>query len=146
MKIAQTTNQAVPHFIVCVCMIDKHGVEIEDREFYSGGSALAKGREMTQTMLERSPDLLKGMVAMNTEPRLVTTDTEAWIKCRTLSNMLVVLVARAAHAANKNGRPLYLIFCRPLFTDTIQALTKNLKSSPIWHYLIGIKAYLVNNV
>jgi LacI family gluconate utilization system Gnt-I transcriptional repressor len=35
----------------------KAGVEIEDREFYSGGSALAKGREMTQSMLERSPDL-----------------------------------------------------------------------------------------
>ncbi len=35
----------------------KAGVEIEDREFYSGGSALAKGREMTKAMLERSPDL-----------------------------------------------------------------------------------------
>lgn len=35
----------------------KAGVEIEDREFYSGGSALAKGREMTEKMLERSPDL-----------------------------------------------------------------------------------------
>lgn len=35
----------------------KEGVEIMDQEFYSGGSALAKGREMTQTMLERSPDL-----------------------------------------------------------------------------------------
>lgn len=35
----------------------KSGVEIEDKEFYSGGSALAKGREMTQTMLERSPEL-----------------------------------------------------------------------------------------
>ncbi len=35
----------------------KDGVEIEDRAFYSGGSALAKGREMTQDMLERSPDL-----------------------------------------------------------------------------------------
>ena len=35
----------------------KAGVEIEDRDFYSGGSALAKGREMTQQMLERSPDL-----------------------------------------------------------------------------------------
>lgn len=35
----------------------KAGVEIEDRDFYSGGSALAKGREMTQAMLERSPDL-----------------------------------------------------------------------------------------
>ncbi len=35
----------------------KEGIEIEDRAFYSGGSALAKGREMTQDMLERSPDL-----------------------------------------------------------------------------------------
>ena len=35
----------------------KKGVEIADSEFYSGGSALAKGREMTQTMLERTPDL-----------------------------------------------------------------------------------------
>lgn len=35
----------------------KNGVEIEDRDFYSGGSALAKGREMTQKMLSRSPDL-----------------------------------------------------------------------------------------
>ena len=35
----------------------KGGVEVTDQEFYSGGSALAKGREMTQTMLERSPDL-----------------------------------------------------------------------------------------
>ena len=35
----------------------KAGVEVADREFYSGGSGLAKGREMTRTMLERSPDL-----------------------------------------------------------------------------------------
>ena len=35
----------------------KAGIEIEDRAFYSGGSALAKGREMTQQMLERSPEL-----------------------------------------------------------------------------------------
>ncbi len=35
----------------------KEGVEIEDREFYSGGSALAKGREMTRAILERSPGL-----------------------------------------------------------------------------------------
>jgi len=33
------------------------GIEITDQEFYSGGSALAKGREMTETMLERTPDL-----------------------------------------------------------------------------------------
>jgi LacI family gluconate utilization system Gnt-I transcriptional repressor len=35
----------------------KGGVEIEDRDFYSGGSALAKGRKMTKAMLDRSPDL-----------------------------------------------------------------------------------------
>ena len=33
------------------------GIEITDQEFYSGGSALAKGREMTEAMIERSPDL-----------------------------------------------------------------------------------------
>jgi LacI family gluconate utilization system Gnt-I transcriptional repressor len=33
------------------------GIEIADQDFYSGGSALAKGREMTQSMLERTPDL-----------------------------------------------------------------------------------------
>lgn len=35
----------------------KSGIEIADQEFYSGGSALAKGREMTAAMLERTPDL-----------------------------------------------------------------------------------------
>ncbi|QYX57358.1 LacI family DNA-binding transcriptional regulator [Roseovarius sp. SCSIO 43702] len=35
----------------------KSGVEISEREFYSGGSALAKGREMTQAVLERDPEL-----------------------------------------------------------------------------------------
>ncbi|WP_375687760.1 LacI family DNA-binding transcriptional regulator [Pseudooceanicola sp. LIPI14-2-Ac024] len=35
----------------------KGGVEIADQEFYSGGSALAKGREMTAAMMERTPDL-----------------------------------------------------------------------------------------
>jgi len=38
-------------------VLAKHGIEIADRAFYSGGSALAKGREMTAEMLERSPDL-----------------------------------------------------------------------------------------
>lgn len=33
------------------------GVEIMDREFYAGGSALAKGRELTRAMLERTPEL-----------------------------------------------------------------------------------------
>ncbi len=35
----------------------KAGIELADTEFYAGGSALAKGREMTETMLKRSPDL-----------------------------------------------------------------------------------------
>ena len=35
----------------------KAGIEIADQEFYSGGSALVKGREMTATILKRSPDL-----------------------------------------------------------------------------------------
>ncbi|UYV37586.1 LacI family DNA-binding transcriptional regulator [Rhodobacteraceae bacterium D3-12] len=35
----------------------KAGVEIADQEFYSGGSALLKGREMTEAVLSRSPDL-----------------------------------------------------------------------------------------
>ncbi len=33
------------------------GVELADSEFYSGGSALLKGREMTAAVLERSADL-----------------------------------------------------------------------------------------
>ncbi|MCE6958433.1 LacI family DNA-binding transcriptional regulator [Cereibacter sphaeroides] len=33
------------------------GLHVEDREFYSGGSALLKGREMTEAILKRSPDL-----------------------------------------------------------------------------------------
>ena len=37
--------------------LGKSGIEIADQEFYSGGSALAKGREMTAAMLERTPDL-----------------------------------------------------------------------------------------
>ena len=35
----------------------KAGIEMADQEFYSGGSALAKGREMTKAVLERTPDL-----------------------------------------------------------------------------------------
>lgn len=33
------------------------GLTLEDREFYQGGSALLKGREMTEAILTRSPDL-----------------------------------------------------------------------------------------
>jgi LacI family gluconate utilization system Gnt-I transcriptional repressor len=35
----------------------KAGVEVADSEFYSGGSALAKGREMTRDVVARTPDL-----------------------------------------------------------------------------------------
>lgn len=35
----------------------KAGIEMLDQEFYSGGSALAKGRDMTRDILERTPDL-----------------------------------------------------------------------------------------
>ena len=33
------------------------GLELVDREYYSGGSALLKGREMTQAVLQRNPDV-----------------------------------------------------------------------------------------
>ncbi len=33
------------------------GIELADREFYSGGSALLKGREMTEAVLARTPDV-----------------------------------------------------------------------------------------
>ncbi|WP_407650500.1 LacI family DNA-binding transcriptional regulator [Anianabacter salinae] len=35
----------------------KEGIEVTDQEFYEGGSALKKGREMTETILTRSPNL-----------------------------------------------------------------------------------------
>ncbi|QPM91189.1 LacI family DNA-binding transcriptional regulator [Pseudooceanicola algae] len=35
----------------------KSGIEISDTEFYTEGSALGKGREMTQNILKRRPDL-----------------------------------------------------------------------------------------
>lgn len=35
----------------------KAGIEMADQEFYSGGSALGKGREMTAAILKRTPDL-----------------------------------------------------------------------------------------
>jgi LacI family gluconate utilization system Gnt-I transcriptional repressor len=35
----------------------KAGLTLADREFYSGGSALLKGREMTDAVLTRSPDI-----------------------------------------------------------------------------------------
>ena len=35
----------------------KEGLEVADQEFYQGGSALLKGREMTEAILKRSPGL-----------------------------------------------------------------------------------------
>lgn len=35
----------------------EHGIELADRELYTGGSALKKGREMTKVLLERNPEL-----------------------------------------------------------------------------------------
>ncbi|MCC6864138.1 MAG: LacI family DNA-binding transcriptional regulator [Rhodobacteraceae bacterium] len=35
----------------------KAGLALEDKEFYSGGSDLLKGREMTETVLKRSPNI-----------------------------------------------------------------------------------------
>lgn len=35
----------------------KEGIEVMDQEFYSEGSSLVKGREITQNILERSPEL-----------------------------------------------------------------------------------------
>ncbi len=35
----------------------REGIEVVDQVFYEGGSGLAKGREMTERILERSPDL-----------------------------------------------------------------------------------------
>ncbi|MFV2003106.1 MAG: LacI family DNA-binding transcriptional regulator [Paracoccaceae bacterium] len=35
----------------------KAGLEVADQDFYSGGSALVKGREMTEALLKRTPDL-----------------------------------------------------------------------------------------
>ena len=37
--------------------LDKAGLMLVDREYYSGGSALLKGREMTAAVLNRTPDV-----------------------------------------------------------------------------------------
>ena len=52
-----TDHRARKRFEGFTEVLAKAGVEIEDREFYSGGSALVKGREMTKEVLDRSPDL-----------------------------------------------------------------------------------------
>jgi len=50
-------HRARKRFEGLVEVLAKGGVELADQEFYSGGSALAKGREMTRAMLDRTPDL-----------------------------------------------------------------------------------------
>ena len=50
-------HRARKRFEGFVTALAKRGVELEDREFYAGGSGMAKGRELTATLLERSPDL-----------------------------------------------------------------------------------------
>ncbi|RBI85916.1 LacI family transcriptional regulator [Rhodosalinus halophilus] len=50
-------HRARKRFEGLVEALAKGGVELEDHAFYSGGSALVKGREMTRDMLERSPEL-----------------------------------------------------------------------------------------
>lgn len=37
--------------------LSKHGLEVLEKDFYEGGSALAKGREMTKAMLEQNEEL-----------------------------------------------------------------------------------------
>jgi LacI family gluconate utilization system Gnt-I transcriptional repressor len=37
--------------------LHKAGLDLADREYYSGGSALLKGREMTEAVLKRTPDV-----------------------------------------------------------------------------------------
>lgn len=37
--------------------LGKSGIEISEREFYEGGSSLTKGRELTERILDRAPDL-----------------------------------------------------------------------------------------
>ncbi len=50
-------HRARKRFEGFVAALGKRGVELEDREFYAGGSGMAKGRELTETLLHRSPDL-----------------------------------------------------------------------------------------
>jgi LacI family gluconate utilization system Gnt-I transcriptional repressor len=38
-------------------VLAREGLQLADREFYSGGSALLKGREMTAAVLKRTPDV-----------------------------------------------------------------------------------------
>ena len=50
-------HRARKRFEGVTAALAKAGIEMADQEFYSGGSALAKGREMTADMLRRTPYL-----------------------------------------------------------------------------------------
>ncbi|MFT7510657.1 MAG: LacI family gluconate utilization system Gnt-I transcriptional repressor [Sulfitobacter sp.] len=50
-------HRARKRFEGFVAQLGKRGLELADREFYEGGSGMAKGRELTAAMLARSPDL-----------------------------------------------------------------------------------------
>jgi LacI family transcriptional regulator, gluconate utilization system Gnt-I transcriptional repressor len=50
-------HRARKRFEGFVAQLGMRGVELEDREFYEGGSGMAKGRELTEVLLKRSPDL-----------------------------------------------------------------------------------------
>ena len=50
-------HRARKRFEGVTAALARAGIEMADHEFYSGGSALAKGREMTAQMLQRVPDL-----------------------------------------------------------------------------------------
>lgn len=50
-------HRARKRFEGLTAALAKEGIEIVDQEFYSGGSAMLKGREMTQAVLDRTPDI-----------------------------------------------------------------------------------------
>ena len=50
-------HRARKRFEAFTATLAKAGIEIVDQEFYAGGSAMTKGREMTEAILDRNPDL-----------------------------------------------------------------------------------------
>lgn len=50
-------HRARKRFEGFTAVLNEAGLSLADEEYYSGGSALAKGREMTQEILKRSSDL-----------------------------------------------------------------------------------------
>ncbi|MEM6595365.1 MAG: LacI family DNA-binding transcriptional regulator [Pseudomonadota bacterium] len=50
-------HRARKRFEGFTAVLEEAGLTLADEEYYSGGSALAKGREMTEAILERSRDL-----------------------------------------------------------------------------------------